>query len=279
MHPPLRILLACLLSTSVLEAATVFSTDFDDYTVGSLEGHEGWTISNGSGGTNQWFIAASGTVNPSAPASLGTHPVSSDGGNLFWIGSRSVYVSPSTTKTAYLAFTDETNRVGAGESFSVSFDLYSGPQSGGTGTSFNFGLAQGTSVASTAPLIRLHGSGSTTAGLRIQGGATSVASLDVNVWYRFELTVVPSSSTAGTWGVSVYALDSTGSIISTVFSESDYTYGGVNGGFDTFRFQTVSSRADYWIDNLTVSTIPEPGLTAALTGTIALLAAIRLRRR
>jgi hypothetical protein len=290
---------AALVATSLLtalpassaKAASVFETGFSEYTAGaSLADSDGWTFTKADADKkDQWFVVESGwqqtepDVGLKNPTALTAHPASPNGGNLFWIASRSEYESSSTTKTASFAFAEATSRIQ--EPFSVSFDLLPGPQGNGSGTSFNFALTRsGITTPGTAPLIRLHPNGSGMVGLRIQGITTAEVSFAVNAWYRFELTVVPSTITAGagTWGLSVYTLDSSGSITSTLLSQSvsAYNYSGLTGGFDTLRFQTVSSRADYWIDSITINTIPEPPTMALLlSSVIALLAAFGPRRR
>ncbi|RRJ98967.1 hypothetical protein Ga0100231_000905 [Opitutaceae bacterium TAV4] len=278
-------LLPMILTTSANAAS--YGTDFSEYTAGeSLAGSDGWTFNNAEK-KDQWFVVESGwqqtapDVGLKNPTGLTAHPTSPGGGNLLWIAARSEFESSSTTKTATFAFTEATSRIQ--DPFSVSFDLFSGPQTNGSGVSFNFALTKsGLTIPGTAPLIRLHPNGSGSLGLRIQGDTTSVATLSASAWYRFELTVAPTTSisSTGTWGISVYTIDSSGSITSTVFSQSNYVYSGITGGgFDAMRFATVSPRADYWIDNITVSTIPEPQTVALLGGVIALLVVFGLRRR
>ncbi|EIP99170.1 hypothetical protein OpiT1DRAFT_03680 [Opitutaceae bacterium TAV1] len=281
-------LVAFLTIAPLVSAAVIYETGFsaaDGYTVGALPtGTAGWTISLGGTSTiNTFFIAGPGTQNPKIPSGLSAHPASLSDGNLFWIGARTEGATSSNTNVATLAFTDAEHRVQ--ETFSVSFDLYVGPQSGSAGASFNFGLGQGTSVPAKAPLIRLHGAGSSggTTSLRIRDDGTDLtgqAILDQNAWYRFVLTVNPATGSSGTYGVAVYTLDAEGTITGTAFlTPETYDYSGVNGGFDSLRFSNVSNRSDYWIDNITISTIPEPRAATLLGGVIALLCMIVLKLR
>ncbi|WP_043587627.1 hypothetical protein [Geminisphaera colitermitum] len=282
--------LLATISAPVTKAAQVFGTDFstaDGYSSGALDGQSGWSVTLGGSPTrNSFFIAESSTAVPQTPAGLAVHPASPSGSaNLLWIGPRTANATSSYQNSAVLKFAESPNLLT--ETFSVSLDLYVGPQyNGDSGAVFNFGVAQ-SSTSSKAPLFRLHSGGSagTNVSLRIRDDGTDLtglASLAQEAWYRFELIVIPGTTAgSGTYGLSVSTLDSSGSVTNTVFSGSGYAYSGVSNGFGAIRIGSVSQRSDFWIDSITVATtaVPEPAAVAAVFGTLILLVALRMRRR
>ncbi len=269
----LSLIAIALLAASSVSATTIFETDFSSYSSGSLDGKAGWSFTNA--GAHSWYIAEAGSTAPKKPSSLATHPDSLSGDNLFWIAARTENLG-STTNTAKLAFSDTLHE----ENLSLSFDIYVSPVASSSGSVFNFQLTDGNT---SGPRIYLHGLGNAGGvGLRFTSGGTSVAILSSEKWYRIQLDVTPTTSTAGTWAIAVHELNASGSIVgSAVYSEKDRDYTAT--GFKTLQFQTVSNRADFWIDKISISTptVPEPSTLAAILGASLLLVTIplRLRRR
>lgn len=279
-----RIAIPCLalalsLTLPLAQSATVFETSFgsaDGYSTGALT-HANWSVNN-AGDNTQWIVQQD-SANPSAPTSLGSgrHPAALSGTQLLWFSPNTTGVSAN--QTALLTFAPVSSRLQ--EPFIVSLDLFASP-TGGSGQSFTMHLARdNNATATTAPRISLTSSSTSSMNLNVWDGGTSTSggvSLPKDTWLRFELSVNASASSAGTYTVSVYQLDSSGSIVGTLYSSTALAY-TLSSGFNSLRFLTNSSRTDYWIDSITVSTIPEPGVTGLLAGALALLASTRRSRR
>ena len=255
-------LLACaIVSIGIFPAsglATVtFEANFDGYTVGALSGQPGWSINNG-GADTQW-IAEEDSANPSAPTSLpsGRQPLSPDGTQLLWLSPKTSGVSAN--QSAFLAFVDAADRIK--EPFKLSIDILASP-TGGSGPTFAFQLANNDNpTANQVPRFTFTSVSTSSMDLNIynfNSPVNSVVSLPKNSWLRFEVAVDASSSTSGTYTVSVYEIDSSGSITGSLYTSEAFDYSLPTSGFNTLRLFTNSSRTDYWIGNITVATVPEP---------------------
>lgn len=265
------------LAAPLARSATVFQTSFesaDGYPTDALS-NSNWTLTN-AGNNTQWIVQEDGTT-PSAPTSLtsGKHPVSASGSQMLWFSPNTTNVSAN--QIAVLTFATTKLQ----EPFTVSLDLYASP-TGGAGQSFTMHLARDdNSSATTAPRLSFTNVNTSTMSLNVWDGGSSttgVVTLPKDSWLRFEMSVNASTVSTGTYTVSVYQLDSSGSVTGTLYTSDALAY-TLSSGFNSLRFLTNSSRTDYWIDNITVSTIPEPSTTTALAGAAALLATACLRRR
>lgn len=276
---PLRTTVFALAVPAVASAATIFHTDFSNYTRGSLAEQAGWTITN-AGANTQWIVEAGGT-SPSAPTSLtfGHHPQSPSGSsNLLWISPNTATVSGN--QQALLTFASDTNRLQ--EPFTLSFDVFASP-TGGSGQSMTINLGRANDITSTtAPQISFSSTNVGSFSLNVRSEGTwnnGVVSLPKETWLRFELSVNASTAKAGTYTTSVYRLDGSGSVLETLYTgQWDYD---LSQGFDAMRILTNSSRTDYWFDNITVTTsaIPEPQTASLLVGAAVMAFAAGRRAR
>ena len=258
-------------------AQVIYSTNFSspDYTVGALS-NSAWTITN-SGNNTQWIVEEDST-NPSAPTSLpsGKQPISPLGDQLLWFSPNTTNVSAN--QVALLTFASSDSRLQ--EPFKLTMDMLASP-TGGAGQSFTMHLARdNAATTTTAPRFSFTSVGTSTMSLNVWDAGvstTNVATLPKNSWLRFELDVNASLSSNGTYTVKVYSVDSSGTIIDTLYTSGslDYT---LSSGFNSMRFLTNASRTDYWVSGITVAAVPEPQTIILLMGVGASLLLFRRRR-
>lgn len=273
MQSSLRLFFASLVLPFAAHATVIYHADFGSdtgFSAGALDGQGGWAVTLAADQPNTYSIVSPGSGAPSSPG----------GGNLLWISPRTQSVSAN--QIALLSFTDPTTRLQ--EPFTLSFDIFASAH-GGAGQSMTLHLGRDGAVSSTtAPQFSFSSVNPDTFNLNVRDNGTwtyGVVALDKNAWLRFEINVVASAgSGTGTYGITIYELNASGAIVSTVLNQASDTYGyTLSNGFNTLRFLTNSSRTDYWLDNLSLATIPEPGSAALIGGGMMLFAAFGLRRR